>query len=291
MSRTPQTPQAKRWCFTLNNPVDGEAIDVDLVDYMVVGDEVGADGTRHFQGYVIFKAQKRLSALKKLLARAHWEISKGTPWQNRVYCTKDGKFEECGTVPKQPKEKDETYKEALEAPTVREGVAIVKDKRPRDYCMHGEAIERNLKRAKTAPYTQVYPIESFNRPAFPLGKSLLFSGPSNTGKTHFAAAHFKNPLICSHIDKLKTLNTDHDGIVFDDMSFKHWPIEAVIHLLDQEFEREINVRYGTTIIPANTPKIFTHNTSNPFYADEVDAEQKVAVERRLQRVIIHNKLY
>uniref|UniRef100_UPI0040487C94 hypothetical protein n=1 Tax=Roseivirga sp. TaxID=1964215 RepID=UPI0040487C94 len=284
--------QAKRWCFTLNNPLDTERIDPDLCDYMIAGEEVGDQGTRHFQGYCEFTSRKQLSAVKKILPRAHWEVAKGTPYDNFIYCSKDGKFVESGDRPRAPKkskDKDTTYAEAIQASTVQEGIAIVKQKRPRDYCLHGESIERNLKRAKHTPFVHKY--TGFNRDPLPLQKTLLFYGDSNTGKTHFACSHFKNPLVCSHIDKLKTLSPDHDGIVFDDMSFKHWPIESVIHLLDQEFEREINIRYGTTIIPANTPKIFTHNTANPFYQEEANEEQKTAIERRLQRVHIHNKLY
>lgn len=92
-------PQAKRWCFTLNNPKEEDTIDSDLCDYMIVGDEVGDSGTRHFQGYVCFKKQCRLSALKKLLPLAHWEIAKGSPQQNKDYCSKDGLFQEFGLLP------------------------------------------------------------------------------------------------------------------------------------------------------------------------------------------------
>lgn len=305
---------AKRWCYTLNNPTDDDHFDVDLSTYTVVGSEVGEEGTHHYQGYVQFKKEMTFAGVKKLLPRAHWEVASTSPWSNYCYCAKgeqskaewDAEHEhganwgknadinEHGirpTKPKKEKEKDTTFDDALAAETVRDGIAIVKARRARDYCMHGEAIERNLKKAKIMPFQHKYSIESFNRPAFATQKTLLFAGPSSIGKTHFAAAHFKNPLVCSHIDKLKTLNPDHDGIVFDDMSFKHWPIEAVIHLVDQEFEREINVRYGTTHIPANTPKIFTHNTSNPFYNDEANEEQKAAIERRIQRVNILNNLY
>lgn len=96
----------------------------------------------------------------------------------------------------------------------------------------------------------------------------------------------------SHIDTLKMLSPDHDGIVFDDMSFKHWPPESVIHLLDQEFDRDINVRYGTVHIPAHTPKIFTHNSDNPFYDQEkICDDQREAIERRLSRVNLRTNLY
>lgn len=285
--------QAKCWCFTLNNPTEDEWLDEDLCTYMIVGNEVGEEGTPHFQGYCMFKKRYQLSALKKLLPRAHWEVAKGSPYQNFEYCSKDGDFKEAGVRPVAPKknnkEKDTTYSEAIEAATVQEGIQIIKAKRPRDFCLHGESIERNLKKAKKAPFEHIY--TKFHLQPFPLDKSLLLYGDSNTGKTHFACSHFKNPLVVSHIDTLKTLSPDNDGIVFDDMSFKHWPPEAVIHLLDQEFSREINVRYGTCHVPANTPKIFTHNTNNPFYKDEIEEAQKEAIERRLNRKFISRKLF
>lgn len=92
-------PYSKAWCFTVNNPLPSEFISEEWVDYMVVGEEVGAEGTPHLQGYVYFKKPYYLSGCKKFLARAHWEAAKGSPEQNRVYCTKDGKFQETGTMP------------------------------------------------------------------------------------------------------------------------------------------------------------------------------------------------
>lgn len=94
------------------------------------------------------------------------------------------------------------------------------------------------------------------------------------------------------MDKLRQLSVDHDGIVFDDMSFAHMPITAVIHLLDTEFERDIHVRYGTVNIPANTKKIFTYNTNNPFLSDDVHEQAQLdAVNRRIDKILITGKLY
>lgn len=90
---------AKCWCFTLNNPQQGETIPQDVYDYCVVGNEVGEEGTPHFQGYVIFKKPMLLTGVKKILTRAHWEVAKGTPQQNFDYCSKDGDFEERGVRP------------------------------------------------------------------------------------------------------------------------------------------------------------------------------------------------
>lgn len=305
---------AKRWCFTLNNPLEDEHLDEGVFDYAIIGEETGSEGTRHFQGFVIFKKAQRLSSLKKLLARAHWEKCQGTVEQNVAYCKKgnqsheewkqlgtmgpnygiDANFREVGEIPevKKVNAKKRNFGDALVAPTVKEGMEIIKEREPDSYLLHGEAIERNLKRSHTAPFIKTYTLDMFNHDPLVFDKNAtLVYGPTNCGKTSFVLAHFVNPLVCSHIDKLKTLSPDNDAIIFDDMSFKHWPKEAIIHLLDYELDREINVRYGTVSIPAKIPKVFTHNTPNPFYDDEIDEDQKQAIERRLSRFHVLNKLY
>lgn len=90
---------AKCWCFTLNNPLPSSSIDEGLTEYQVIGNEVGAEGTPHLQGYVIFKKPYYLTGVKKILARAHWEVAKGSPQQNYEYCTKEGNFYEKGKMP------------------------------------------------------------------------------------------------------------------------------------------------------------------------------------------------
>lgn len=92
---------SKYWCLTLNNytPEEGVAMDSWPTSYLVVGKEVGESGTAHIQGYFIFSKSMRLSACKKLNPRAHWEVAKGSPAQNREYCSKEGDYYEKGSLP------------------------------------------------------------------------------------------------------------------------------------------------------------------------------------------------
>lgn len=82
---------AKSWCFTLNNWVHADLTGIENwsgIRRLVVGREVGDGGTPHLQGCVTFCGAKRLSALKKLLPRAHWEVAKNLEAAFR-YCRKE----------------------------------------------------------------------------------------------------------------------------------------------------------------------------------------------------------
>jgi len=106
--------QAKRWCFTINNPEpQDEVIDKGLFTYLIIGKEVGENGTPHLQGYVEFKNQKDLTALKKINDRIHWEVAKGNRNQNIIYCTKEGDSE-CKPVFNENKFREKCKNDFLE---------------------------------------------------------------------------------------------------------------------------------------------------------------------------------
>lgn len=129
-------------------------------------------------------------------------------------------------------------------------------------------------------------------------KCMVLRGPSNVGKTQYAKTFFKKPLLVRHMDKLKQFDeTVHDGIIFDDLSFGHWPRSSMIGLLDVEEEADINVKNSMVVIPAGTPRIFTtnqqlqvyeedfgtqkHSKEKSFLPDKLD-QSDIAMHRRLQ---------
>lgn len=105
--------EAKRWCFTLNNYTEEEYKALGELEwtYLVIGREKGAEGTPHLQGYIEFQNKKRMTALKKINARIHWEKLKGKPWQAANYCKKDGDHQEWGEISMKEKagSKDEDF--------------------------------------------------------------------------------------------------------------------------------------------------------------------------------------
>ena len=86
----------RSWCFTLNNYTeeDIEAIKSwTEVARIVVGKETGDKGTPHLQGAVTFRLMRRLSALKKLNNKIHWERMMAKKDHGEAafeYCRKDG---------------------------------------------------------------------------------------------------------------------------------------------------------------------------------------------------------
>lgn len=99
--------QSKRWCFTHNNYSDEDQGVVcqilagPTVSYGVYGREVGATGTPHLQGFVIFKDRLRLGGVREQFygLNPHLEPARGTSLQASDYCKKDGDYEEFGECP------------------------------------------------------------------------------------------------------------------------------------------------------------------------------------------------
>jgi len=96
--------QGRFWCFTLNNPEHSLEDWPDSVSYYIYQGEIGENGTYHFQGYIEFKSNQRLSYCKQILPTAHWELRRGTAAEARDYCQKeDSRVEgpwEFGTISK-----------------------------------------------------------------------------------------------------------------------------------------------------------------------------------------------
>lgn len=124
---------AKGWCFTWNNPThkilfpDGLPMGIQYIVYQV---EKGREGTEHLQGFIYFESKKRMSAIKKIdfktpdgasvfpFATAHLEAAKGSPEQNKDYCTKAetrvaGPWE-LGKMPKGSGERTDLHRAAEE---------------------------------------------------------------------------------------------------------------------------------------------------------------------------------
>lgn len=154
-------------------------------------------------------------------------------------------------------------------------------------------ILRNLKIRRDIhhPIAPRFKLSDFSHPPLDLSMPVVLHGPSGTGKTQFALAHFKRPLLITHIDGLKNLNFTHDGIVFENMEFigRKWAPVDIKRLLNVEFESPVKVRCTHVDIPAGMKRIFCHHHANIFQpkSDSTD----YALHTRYKSIFIENTLF
>lgn len=195
--------KSTRWCYTLNNysSNDFPILHSFPTKYHIYGKEVSDSGTPHLQGFLILKSQSRLSAMKKLHPKAHWEVAKGTSTQASDYCKKEGDFEEFGVLSEQGKRTDLQAACAL----IKSGKSLtaVADELPETFVKFSRGL-RELKLVLDKPYT-------------PKGlRGLWYYGPPGTGKSRTAREKFPDAY-------LKSQNKWWDGyageknIILDDM--------------------------------------------------------------------------
>lgn len=87
--------RARRWCFTLNNPVVGEGVSLShrfseelKSKYFIFQEEIGKNNTEHLQGCIQFVNQISFSTLKAFDKRIHWEVCRN--WEaSKKYCSKE----------------------------------------------------------------------------------------------------------------------------------------------------------------------------------------------------------
>ena len=126
---------AKHWSITINNysPEELETIKLDHGEtiYVCGQEEVSESGTPHIQAFVSFKQKKRLSGVKKMYgSRLHAVPSKGSPAQNRKYCSKSetavpNTFFEIGECP-EPEPGKRSDLEAFKITVRDDGVQSIK---------------------------------------------------------------------------------------------------------------------------------------------------------------------
>lgn len=99
-ARTPQSSPIGRWCMTLNNPTEAEIqklnryfeLNCRLCVYEIEHATPSAleQGlTPHVQAFFVLKKPVRLTSLKKISPRAHFETTRKSQKANVDYCSKE----------------------------------------------------------------------------------------------------------------------------------------------------------------------------------------------------------
>lgn len=151
------TAKSRAWCFTINNPLASEdgylraLVETSSAEYIVWEHEVApTTGTKHIQGYIYVKNPRCLSGMTKLLPRAHLEKAKGTPEQNRIYCTKEEtEHFEVGVMPQAGKRNDiravkDMIKENKSMPEILEVATSYQSMRAAELLMKYKKVEQRV---------------------------------------------------------------------------------------------------------------------------------------------------
>lgn len=230
--------RARNWLFTWNNPGIEEAqFEEHLrsrpgLTYYVFQRERGEIGTEHYQGYIQFKSEKTLSAVKNQVSPfAHFEIARGTPDQNVTYCTKAetrvrGPYD-WGTLKRQGQRTDL----ALVADRVTAGASIreLAQEFPKQFIQYSSGIYK-FKRTVAPPPLVLNRI------------CKLFIGPTRTGKTWSATHDQSSPGVWTEKNSvfLKQPDAWFDGyngettLVLDEFggASQHLPLTMILCWMD-----------------------------------------------------------
>lgn len=208
----------------------------------IVGQEKHERGCNHYHVYLKFADKLDTTDANFFDLRAnlnhlpvHPNIIKspGKGWI--AYCAKHHVFQSNFY-------EDDPFATAANMEDPDEALALLWKKRPKDMCMHGSSIEKNLKR-KLFTMDPLKAKDTFIRPfETDFSKLIIMKGKAGIGKTQFARAHFKRPLTCDQNDDLKNFSPQYDGIVLDDLSFTHHHINNQKKICDVTVSRSVWAR-------------------------------------------------
>ncbi len=204
----------------------------------------------------------------------------------QVYCEKEGiEYQSFGEYKMSRKEKEDIAKSARKRlfDDIEQGMDYEECwENHRDTMPHyWRAAKEAIRVFNPEITTGFYELKDFNRePITDWSKSIVLHGTAGIGKTQYALAHFKAPLLVSDREDLGKFNKKkHDSIVFDDMSFTDWTRDEQVFLVENELPKTFNIKFGSARIPGRTKKIFTTNMQNIFIIGDA------AIDRRMRWIM------
>lgn len=244
---------SRGWCFTLHDydEKDESFVQAVVCQYMVYGHEECPDtGRKHLQGYVYFpKRGKRFKGVKALFPReTHIEAAKGSPSQNKAYCTKSDKegFFEFGDLPAQGKRSD------------------IDD--VREWIEQGDSMRQIVKKARS--YQSMKAAEMILKYSDPIAdrrdvEVYWFWGPTGAGKSHTARAEAGPPasVFTAHATGQWWDGYDnHPVILIDDYRTNFCTFSWLLRLLDV-YAMQLPIKGGFRDLRAT--KIYITSPKNP----------------------------
>lgn len=253
--------RSRRYVFTINNFSDKEIEQLKKIEYsyMIYGDERGENNTPHLQGYIEFDNQRTFSSIKKQLPTAHIETAKGTPEQNRKYCSKQNIMFEDGTIKKQGTRTD-----------IEEIKDIVKN---------GGGIRDVIEVAKSFQSVRMGELYLKYHEKKRTWKPIVywFYGPSGCGKTKLAYEMY--PDIYTPLSSKWWEGYDaHKHVLLDDFRTDYMPFTSLLRLL-HEYAYTVETKGGSRQLLAETIIITCPYHPQELYRESVTEDLTQLIRR------------
>jgi len=285
------------------------------MDVCWIGLELHRDGGHHFHAYLHFapKLHARDSAVADIEVggvsyHPNWSSVKSSQ-AVKTYVKKDGDYliwppdADPGEAPKSAKQVGKRCIELAVDGKVDEAIKYLREFDSGRWLVHGSSMEANLRRIAPSMEHPEFELDDFVnvpyeverwRDCEALTHSLVLVGESGWGKTALAKVLLGSGYVfVRHMDALKRhdlMSPYVSGIIFDDMSFRHWSCDHVKHLVDVAEESHINVKHSIAVIPKGLPRIFTANRADIFACGDATQADAVAIDRRIRVVVLDESL-
>lgn len=230
--------------------------------YLILGGEICPSTNRpHYQGYVYYENPRSLTSVIKEFKPRHIEVAKGTPQENRTYCSKESIVFEEGELPQQGSRKDlETIMK-----DIREGGSIetIAEENPAHWVLHRKAFNeyKQLCEPKRNWVTEV----------------IFLWGKTGTGKTRRAVE--AGAVLVEMDGRFINGYNGEDVVCFDDIDDTTFPCRGMLlKLLDRyQFNAPIKGGYRNW-----KPRVI-YLTSN-YNPEQMFLFKDEAVKRRITKV-------
>lgn len=259
------------WCFTINNYKEEDVqplLDNPNFKYIVLGREVGAEGTPHLQGFLVYKNKCRFSAIKKIMPTAHIEAAKGHAYEAAKYCMKDGNFHEAGQAPSAPaKKRKAEFKEVVDLARKRQWTTLM-DEYPGMFLRYARTL-RDLGDYFDEPTEDLTELDNY----WYYGKS--GSGKSSTARKRYPGSYIKMA------NKWWNKYRGQDTVIIDDMSPNHFALIDEFKNWTDHYVCPVETKFGLINVRPKTIVVTSQYTPEEVFKTQEDCE---AICRRFKRV-------